>query len=254
MPPPTIWRDIADDLRRRVEDGEWAAGERIPTMRELMEHYGTPTQNSLVRAISTLTNEGVLVTDPNAPRRGIRVRGRVQLARPIDQHFAALQLRHDRTFEEISDLADGDLDVRVSYASEPAGQLAELFGDENLLVRTFLYVVRGTPHQIMRSRMPQRIARAAGLLAEQDEIPGKSTESWLRDAGVEPDTVDMTIVSRLPKPEEAAELAMPTALPVMVRRRTIFDRTDTALETSTSIIVADQLVYTARFELGEPTC
>ncbi|MFE3227644.1 GntR family transcriptional regulator [Nocardia sp. NPDC059228] len=255
MPPPAIWRDIADDLRRRVQAGEWAAGERISSARELMEHYDTPSQAPVVRAISVLTSEGLLISDPSAPRRGVRVRGRVQLARPIDQHFAALQPRKDRTFEEISDLADGELEVLVSYGIEPAaGEFTKLFGDEELLVRTFLYVVRGTPHQVMRSRMPKRIAEAAGLRREKDEVVGKSTESWLRDAKVEPDTVDMTIVSRLPTPEEAAELAMPKALPVMVRRRTIFDPTDTAVETSTSVIVADQLVYTARFKLGEPTC
>ncbi|GAB0103476.1 GntR family transcriptional regulator [Nocardia sp. JMUB6875] len=251
MPPPTIWRDIADDLRRRVDAGEWAAGERIPSVRELMEHYDTPTQGALVRAISALANEGVLITDPNAPRRGVRVRGRIRLARPIDQHFAGLRPGQDRTFEELSDLGPGDVDVRISFDLEPAGALAELFGDEELLVRTFRYLVTGTPHQVMRSWMPARIAESAGLHAPNDEVPGRSTESWLQAGGAEPHHVSMALSSRLPTPEEAADLEMPTALPIMVRRRTVLDPHGSAVETSTALVVGDQITYTAEFDLGD---
>ncbi|MBF6171531.1 GntR family transcriptional regulator [Nocardia blacklockiae] len=259
MPPPTIWRDIASDLRRRVDSGEWSAGDRLPSVRELMEQYGTPTQAALVRAIGALANEGVLLTDPNAPRRGVRVRARTKLARPIDQNFAAFASTGDRTLEQIhnGDL-DGDakFDVETDYSREPASNvtdtLSKELGDETVLVRRFRYLLKGTPHQVMWSRMSDRIAQRAGLNSIEDEKPGKSTETWLQEAGVEPHHISMTIESRLPTPDEAAFLAMPTALPVMVRKRTVIDKNGVPVEASTSLVVADQIIYTAEFDLESP--
>ncbi|WP_330233960.1 GntR family transcriptional regulator [Nocardia sp. NBC_00508] len=259
MPPPSIWRDIAADLRRRVEAGEWAVGERIPSVRELMAQYETPTQGALVRAISTLANEGVLLTDPHAPRRGVRVRARMKLSRPIDQHFAAATTPKDRTLEQIhsDDLDNGDdFDVDISYDRAPAADVADLLGaelgDEPVLVRTFRYLLKGTPHQLVRSRMSDKVAQRAGLRSPDDEVSGKSTETWLRDAGIEPHHISMTVESRLPTADEAAELAMPTALPVMVRKRTVIDKDGAAVEASTSLVVADQIIYTAEFDLEAP--
>lgn len=259
MPPPTIWRDIADDLRRRVDSGEWSVGERIPSVRELMAHYGTPTQGALVRAIAALANEGVLLTDPRAPRRGVRVRARTKLSRPIDQHFASAGTPSDRTLEQIhsNDLVDGDdFDVDVSYERAPASdvpdRLGNELGDRPVLIRTFRYLLKGTPHQIMRSRMSDEVAQRAGLKSPKDEVVGRSTETWLRTAGCKPRHVSMTIESRLPTAEEANDLFMPTALPIVVRNRTVFDTNGSAIEASTSLVVADQIIYTAEFDLGDP--
>lgn len=253
MPPPTIWRDVADDLRRRVDSGEWAVGERLPTVRELMEEYGTPSQGAIVRAISALSAEGVVVTDPLAPRRGVRVRARPKVLRNIDEHFAASGIVIDRTFEDIT--GANDVDVQISYDREPPADVADLLGDEPVLVRTFRYLIQGTPHQVMTSWMLESVAERAGLRTPEDEVPGKSTNTWLKEAGVNLRYVDLTIESRLPTEAEARVLAMPTALPIMVRKRTVYDDQLVAAETNTTLVVADQIIYRAKFELPEePSC
>lgn len=248
MPPRTIWRDIAEDLRQRVEAGEWAVGERLPTVRELMEYYDTPSQTPLVRAIALLTGEGLLLTDPRAPRRGVRVRARPKVVRAIDEHFVGGGVGIDKTFEQITGM--NDVDVQVSYNREPPADVADLLGDEPVLVRTFRYLIQGTPHQIMRSWMLESIADRAGLRTPDDEVPGKSTNAWLTEAGITLRHVELTIESRLPTTEEQKDLAMPSALPVMVRRRTVYDTDLVAVETSTTVVVADQIIYRAAFDLN----
>lgn len=254
MPPPSIWRDIADDLRRRVEAGEWEVGERIPSVRELMAYYDTPSQGALVRAIAALADEGVLLTDPLAPRRGTRVRARHKFIRPIDQQLASPVGDDGRTFEAFSYLVDGDLDIEIAYDREdqPSQELAALLGAGPLLRRTFRYLVHGTPHQVMRSWMLDHVASSAGLHSPADEVVGRFTEQWLCAAGIKPHHVSITIESRLPTDAEAVDLAMPRALPIMVRKRTVQDVTGQAVETNTSLVVADQIVYEASFDLRNP--
>ncbi|WP_280393450.1 GntR family transcriptional regulator [Nocardia wallacei] len=253
MPPPNIWRDIAADLRRRVEEGEWAVGDRIDSMRSLMTQYEVESSTTISRAIQLLANEGVLMTDPHAPRRGVRVRARQRFLRPIDQQLAApVDHATGRTFEEFSFLAEGDLDLEIAYAHEEPGELAELLGDEPLLRRTYRYLIHGTPHQVVRSWMPDRIAAAAGLRSPDDEVVGRFTESWLVAAGVTPHHVSLTLESRLPTEDEADDLAMPRALPIMVRRRTLYDPDGQAVEMNISRVVADQIMYQADFDLRMP--
>lgn len=247
MPPRTIWRDIADDLRRRVESGEWAVGERLPTVRELMAEYSTPSENVLTKAIAALSNEGVLLTDPHAPRRGIRVRARPRLLRSIDDHFAASGAIVDRTFEAIT--GQESVDVQITYERQPPMDVAHLLGDAPVLLRTFRYLIAGTPHQVLQSWMLESVAERAGLHTPDDEVPGKSTNTWLTEAGVQLRHVSLTLESRLPTEEEARNLAMPTALPVMIRRRTVYDDQLVAAETSVTTVVADQIVYRAEFDL-----
>ncbi|WP_195132852.1 GntR family transcriptional regulator [Nocardia amamiensis] len=244
--PNPRWREIAADLRRRVDTGEWPPGETLPSMRELASHYAANSHATVNRAIMHLIGEGILITDPLAPRRGVRVRARPRLVRAIDAHFAGDGA--DRTFEA-STGAD-DVDVQITYTRQAPTDVAEMLGNEPVLVRTFRYLIQGTPHQIMRSWMPESVANRAGLRSPDDEVPGKSTNTWLTEAGVQLKHVVLTIESRLPTEEEARDLAMPTALPVMVRNRTVYDTDLVAAETSTTIVVADQIVYRAEFDLN----
>ncbi|MFB7837768.1 GntR family transcriptional regulator [Nocardia brasiliensis] len=245
-----MWEEIAEDLRRRVDEGEWAAGERLPSVRELAAHYAMPTQNTIIQAIKQLTNEGVLLTDRQAPRRGVRVRARPRLVRPIDEHFATALAPQDRTFEQISGI--DDISVEITYDRVQPDSETQFLGEETLLVRTFLYFIQGTPHQVMQSWMLDRVARAAGLRTRDDEVPGKSTNTWLHEAGIELDRATLTLESRLPTPDEAKLLN--TKLPVMVRKRTHYDSAGQAIEISTTTVVADQLVYRADFSVRNPGC
>jgi len=54
---------VTEDLRRRIDAGEWEPGEALPSTAALADHYGV--SRALVgKAIKALTAEGKLVTRP----------------------------------------------------------------------------------------------------------------------------------------------------------------------------------------------
>ena len=70
------YKTIADDLRRRIAE-EWEIGEKIPTIAELMDTYGVPSNLNMIRhAQSVLIDEGLL--------RAEQGRGVFVVARPAE--------------------------------------------------------------------------------------------------------------------------------------------------------------------------
>ncbi len=64
-------RQIADQLRDRIRRGDWAAGERLPSIPAIAESFGVAKQ-TVQRSIDQLRVEGVLITKPGS---GTFVRG-----------------------------------------------------------------------------------------------------------------------------------------------------------------------------------
>ena len=64
-------RQIAASLRERIRNGEWAPGERIPSIPALAEGYAVAKQ-TVQRTIDQLRVEGLLITRPGS---GTYVRG-----------------------------------------------------------------------------------------------------------------------------------------------------------------------------------
>ncbi|GAA3804530.1 winged helix-turn-helix domain-containing protein [Streptomyces chiangmaiensis] len=56
-----VWPQIADDLRRRLDAGEWKAGERFPGTVALAAEYEV-TQSTTQKAVVALREEGRLRT------------------------------------------------------------------------------------------------------------------------------------------------------------------------------------------------
>jgi GntR family transcriptional regulator len=59
--PPS--RRIADDLRRRIEAGEWQPGAQLPGNAELAQHYES-TRRTISRVMAVLAAEGLVEIEP----------------------------------------------------------------------------------------------------------------------------------------------------------------------------------------------
>jgi GntR family transcriptional regulator len=58
-----MYRDIADQLRERIESGEFASGSRLPTEQDLQAQYGA-SRNTIREAMKQLTTLGLVETRP----------------------------------------------------------------------------------------------------------------------------------------------------------------------------------------------
>ena len=56
------FRDVADDLRARIQSGEFPVGTRLPDMRALQDHYHIPERRTIWTAHQILVEEGMLTT------------------------------------------------------------------------------------------------------------------------------------------------------------------------------------------------
>lgn len=258
--PANRWRAIADDLRRRIERGEWDAGAVLPTQRDLMREYETTAQGTVARALSALIDEGVLIADPSAPRRGTRVRSQRQVRRNL---HAGLRMEYEQArtgehgdvglFEQMTDTASDALDVAVSYESAEAdssiASVLEVPTGAPLLVRTFRYAIEGTPHQLVTSYLAKEIADTANLTDASCERPGVGTIAQLWDAGIEVEDVAITLEARLPTPDEVAALAVRSGVPVFAHERVMFARNERPVEMSRAVIAGDRVAYSLRINL-----
>jgi GntR family transcriptional regulator len=135
-------RQIATQLRARIGRGEWAAGERLPSIPALAEAYGVAKQ-TVQRTIDQLRVEGVLITRPGSGTyvRGTRRRlNRLARARygPRRGYHRDLAARYRQQLGE------------VGLASAPP-EVAEVFGVADgapLLVRRHLVHADGQPVEV----------------------------------------------------------------------------------------------------------
>lgn len=56
------YRDIAADIKARIAAGEFAAGDQLPPITALMEHYGVPGLNTIRQAQQLLVHDGLVET------------------------------------------------------------------------------------------------------------------------------------------------------------------------------------------------
>ena len=62
-----IWQQLTEQLRRQIVTGAWAAGERVPSVRELASEAGV-NPNTMQRAMAQLETDGLVVTNRTAGR------------------------------------------------------------------------------------------------------------------------------------------------------------------------------------------
>lgn len=68
--PHTLYRAIQADLRRRMLEGEWAQGQRLPSLLALAKHYKV-AKRTLALAVGALKEENFIIA---SPRRRLIVR------------------------------------------------------------------------------------------------------------------------------------------------------------------------------------
>src|SRR5438876_650101 len=56
------YREIADDLRARIQSGQYPEGSKLPGIAELMKKYQVPGLNTIRAAQQLLVEEGMLET------------------------------------------------------------------------------------------------------------------------------------------------------------------------------------------------
>jgi GntR family transcriptional regulator len=245
------YRDIADDLRRRITEGEWPPGTNLPTHVDLAAEYGAG-RNSVARAVAELETNGLVWA---VPRRGTIVQP-TKRRRIIRGNLVKRNTRHVVDGQPAAGgysfpaAASDELWVHhippaasVEPITDP--RLAKLLnvpeGSQVLRRRRVTGPPGEPPFQLSDSWIHPRGVADAPAVAEQGTGPG----AWLdrlEEAGHGP--IDWMEIhrARLPDHDEAALLEIPVGLPVQVIIRVGYSAKDEAAVEVTQVVIPSDRV------------
>lgn len=199
------YAQVIDELRRRVESGEYPPGSLMPSEYQLSEEFQV-TRATIVRALRVLRADGWIETQQG---KGSFVRGRPALAGLETQRPGEAALNRDESREQGDSIEAG--------VSTPPPRVAALLGradDEEILARRRLVRRKGEPSEIVTWWVPSTVANSTEL-ASADPLPGGVRTYLARRKGIRIDHVIEQVTARHPTSREAKLLGVGKTAPML---------------------------------------
>ena len=235
-------RQIADQLRREIEDGTRAPGSLLPSEPELAREHAVSRQTARA-ALQLIEQEGLALV---RPRRGRIVRSNQRLSWNLSEFELS-----ENTGLASSDAWETDIkrqghdptrqDLEVSTIRPPQ-KIAKILGidpnQESCVVRRHVRYIDSKPGIISDDYFDEEIVRGTELAAPEDT----TREDILKEAGYE-QTYDVDeIITRMPSPTEAQRLSLGTGQPVAEHTRVGYTASGKAVRIMVSIVPGDTLI------------
>jgi GntR family transcriptional regulator len=241
--PP--YRLIADDLRRRILDGDLAPGATVPSENALVEQYAVAAETAR-RALAVLAAEGLTEARRGS---GTRVRSFRPILRQAGRRLSAAQWGGGRSIWQ-ADLDQRPMAVdRATVAERPCpGRIAEVLGLEAgapVWVRDRRYLVEGAPVMLATSYLPAAMV-AGSAITRLDSGPG-GTYARLAELGWAPAGFREQVRVRMPLPEEARALGLGAGTPVVLIVRFAFARDGVPVEVNEMTLDASRYLMEWEF-------
>lgn len=228
--PPDLprWRQIADDIRDRINRGEFPPGAMLPIETDLGRHYSV-SRESVRRAIGALRAEGLILT---ARRRGSQVRPKMPIR------------RLDASRYRLTQLPDGarpnPADLDHAYVETVAdGMVAERLQVEvgtPVLARHYVHKAFGTPYLMSTSFVLLDMVAGTPVADPANEPwPGGVAEQ-LASLGFQPTRFREEVRTRMPTAEECETLQIADAVPVFAVVRTLLAG-DRPVEAAAEVVI-----------------
>jgi GntR family transcriptional regulator len=233
-------RQIAAQLRAQIRRGDWAPGERLPSIPAIAEMFGVAKQ-TVQRTIDQLRIEGVLITKPGS---GTYVRGtRRRLNRLSRARYGPQRGYH-------ADLAARYRQQLVDVGRAPApNEVADAFGvpdGTDLVFRR--HVVRTQDATVEVGASWLRTADADGTSLARREAFGRPLYQEVEDVtGRAYATATDQVSARLPTREECEILAIRPDTPVLHLLHTAYDAEHRAIEVAVATWPGPMTVLTEQY-------
>jgi DNA-binding GntR family transcriptional regulator len=229
---------MADDLRRRIQDGELTPGARVPSRVQLSRRYEV-SDRVAVEAIKVLMYEGLVEGRPGS---GTFVRHRPEprrLHREAPGASPAAGLKGDGRAVSVDVEAPPSIAARLDVT--PGAEV----------VRTdHVFLEDGEPVMLATSWEPLAITRDAAMKRpDQDAAEGRGPIERLAAVGVTVTRTVETISARPALEEESHGLGLPRGSVILVIRRTYLAG-DRPVETADFVVAAEGHELSYEFALG----
>jgi DNA-binding GntR family transcriptional regulator len=247
------YRTIAEAIKARIEDEEWKAGDKLPTLNDFADEYDA-NRDTVGRAIAVLESEGYVlaiqgsgITVRYGARRPRRKRGDTVHRNRQMLGYSFPSASGQEQWVRHGDATSGPVrleDARIAH-------LLKVDVGTDVLCRHRVTGPPGeAPFQINISWIHPRVA---DIVADVDANPAAG--EWLyriERAGHWPITWREVHRARMPSKEEAALLQIPTSLPVVEIVREGLSGTDGQPVEVTEYIIASDRVETEHMLERDP--
>lgn len=228
-----VYRQVADEIRAKIQSGELAPGALLPSERELVEKLGV-SRPTVQQAIKFLRAQGVVVAEHG---RGVFVRQPKTVKR-------LARTRLSQAEASVGFTPSVSVRVRFEPADERTAQLLRIEPGAEVTVRARQMRADNTVVQVALSRLPREITRGTQL---EDISTGQGgIYARLEAAGHALDHFEEVVSARMPTPGEQSQLQLLEGTPVIVVTRVTYTANG-PVEVNDMILAADR--YELQYEL-----
>jgi GntR family transcriptional regulator len=243
---------IADDIRAKIETGELAPGEQLPTYDELAKQY-LCSLTVVRRAVDLLKQQGLLITKqgtgtfvrerPRARRHGMDrySRARWSSGSAILIAEAAQQGHEANQLMRFLGTVPAPTQVAERLEVEP--------GDD-VHVRRRTTLIDGRPNQLADSYYTLELAEKVPAIRREDTGPGGGF-ARIEEAGILLARIREEIAVRMPTGPETAVLRLPEGTPVAELVRTVHDAEGHPVEVMIAVIAGDMVSFDYDFPVPD---
>jgi GntR family transcriptional regulator len=242
---PPRYKQIADDLRDKIERKVYEPGAKLPSETALMAEYDA-ARLTIRHAISILATEGLAEARHG---KGVYVlAGQWQpIVRNALKRLSAEQWGQGKSMWDV-DIDDRRLeatDVRIEQLDADSDAARALGLDVGTLIwtRTRRYLVDRVPVMRSTSFIPDDLARGTAITRIDTGAGG--IYARLADDGHRPVRFREEVRCRMPRADEMADLSIAATAPVVELTRYAYDTRDRVVEVNRMILDASRylLVY-----------
>ncbi|WP_179953769.1 GntR family transcriptional regulator [Lentzea guizhouensis] len=242
---------VADDIRLKIESGEWPPGRKLPSFDELATEHKCSLA-VIRKAIDLLKQQGLIVTVQGS---GTFVRSRPMLQRQGIERYSRSLWQSGKTVLVAAPKVAGVAASQNIRALEEVPAPEVVASRLNIAVGTPVWVRRrttavdGRPNQLADSYYELEVVRGTAIM-ERDTGPGGGF-ARLEEAGFRLAEIAEEICTRMPTGPESVELQLPPGTPVLELVRTVFTDTGRPVEVMISVIAGDTAAFSYRFPIPD---
>lgn len=243
---------IADNIRAKIEVGELAAGEKIPTLEALAKQYECSI-GAVRAAVDLLKQQGILTTRQGS---GTFVRERKAAKRHGMERYSRSVWSAGRSILVEEAARQGRVaDQLIRFLGEvPAPEaVAERLGVETgdpVHVRRRTTLIDGRPNQLADSYYTTKLAAEVPALKQEDTGPGGGF-ARIEEAGHRLSRIREEIALRMPRGPELSNLELSEGTPIAELIRTAYDAEGRAIEVMLAVLAGDMNTFDYEFPVPD---
>jgi DNA-binding GntR family transcriptional regulator len=237
---PPKYAQVIDELRRRIESGEYPPGSLLPSEHQLTEEFQI-ARPTVVRALRVLRQDGWIETQQG---KGSFVRGRPALAGLESARHGAAELDRDET-REAGELVEAGMVVPPSRIAA----LLDASPEEEMLCRRRLVRQDGEASEVITWWVPAALAEGTDL-ASPEPLAGGIRSHLARRKGVRIDHVLEQVTARHPVGQETKLLSVPKTASILALYVTARDASGRPLLVLDIAMPGDQHELEDAYQIG----